>query len=265
MRLRCFLCISAGIWHCKDVFLQRKQKNCIMKTIQEIFKQEPVRLIEDAIFDACQEHEWMHFADSYGNNVTRLLEIRKQLLDREFVMDEQYKSLLSEFNEALKKALLTMRTQAIAAAEAVYSTPIECDISVTCKCFIDYLYPPAHPIQTKRAKKMWEILTGRIDNYIPLYKDGVESWCFFDKNYVSENMLLYLNDTIYNWNEGFDWDMTKDMHLVHAVHALFRHMDFSIFDLLWVREFKIMVEVSTSHSTGSEKSVPDISWDEIAY
>lgn len=234
-----------------------------MKTIQEIYEQESIRLIEDAIFEACREHKRMKFAAPYGKNVTRLLKIRKELLDREFVMDKQYKGLLSEFNEALKKALLTMRTQAIAAAEAVYNAPIECDISATGKCFLNPDYPPAHPIQTQPAKKMWYVLTGGSVNYIPMYEGGVDEWCYSGRNPDSENRLLYLNDTIDNWNEGFDWEMTKDMHLVHAVHNLFQHTEFSIFDLLWVREFEIMVEVSTFHSTDSKKYVRYIGWDEI--
>lgn len=234
-----------------------------MKTIQEIYEQDSIRLIEDLIFEACQEHEQMRYAEPYGKMVTRLLRWRKYLLDREFVMDEQYKGLLSEFNEALKKALLTMRTQTIAAVEAVYSTPMQYDISVTGKCFLDSLYPPAHPIQTKRAQKMWEILTGRIDNYMPLYEGGVDEWSYSGRNPDSENRLLFLNDTTDNWNEGFDREMTKDMHLVHAVHNLFQDMEFSIFDLLWVREFEIVVEVSTYYNTGNTKDIPYISWDEI--
>ncbi len=234
-----------------------------MKTIQEIYEQESIRLIEDAIFEACREHERMKFADPYGKNVTRLLKIRKELLDREFVMDEQYKGLLSEFNEALKKALLTMRTQTIAAVEALHNASIECDINVTGKCFLDSHYPHAHPIQTKRAPKMWEILAGGIVNYMPMYEGGVDAWYCSGRNSGSENELLYLNDTTDNWNEGFDQEMTKDMHLIFAVHNLFQHMEFSIFDLLWVREFEIMIDISTYHSTGSEEYITYIGWDEI--
>lgn len=234
-----------------------------MKTIQEIYEQESIRLIEDAIFEACREHERMKFADPYGKNVTRLLKIRKELLDREFVMDEQYKGLLSEFNEALKKALLTMRTQTIAAVETLHNAFIECDINVTGKCFLDSLYSPAHPIQTKRVQKMWEILAGGIVNYMPMYEGGVDAWYCSGRNSGSENELLYLNDTTDNWNEGFDQEMTKDMHLIFAVHNLFQHMEFSIFDLLWVREFEITVDVSTYYSTGGEEYIPHISWDEI--
>ena len=235
-----------------------------MKTIQEIYEQDSIRLIEDLIFEACQEHEQMGYAEPYGKMITRLLKRRKDLLDREFVMDEQYKGLLSEFNEALKKALLTMRTQAITAVEAVYNAPFKYDISidVTGKCFLDPCYPSAHPIQTKRAQKMWEILTGIYD-YMPLYEDGVDVWYCSDRNADSEKRLLYLNDTTDNWNEGFDREMTKDMHLVYAVHNLFRHMEFSIFDLLWVRNFEIQTDMSTYHSTGSEEYINHISWDEI--
>lgn len=232
-----------------------------MKNLQEIYEQESIRLIENAIFEACREHERMKFADPYGKNVTRLLKIRKELLDREFVMDEQYKGLLNEFNEALKKALLTMRTQTIAAAEAMHNAPIKCDIDITGKCFIDYLYPPAHPIHTQRNRKMWAILTGMIDNYMPMYENGVDEWSYSGMNPDSENRLLYRNDTEDNWNEGFDQEMTKDMHLVYAVHNLFHHTEFSIFDLLWVRSFEIQTDVSTYHSTNSEKLPPYSGWD----
>ena len=33
--------------------------------------------------------------------------------------------------------------------------------------------------------------------------------------------------------------LTKEMHLVYPFHELFEHIGFSIFDFLWVRDFKI--------------------------
>lgn len=234
-----------------------------MKTVQEIYEQESILGIEDAIFEACMEHERMHFAKPYEKNVTRLLKVRKKLLDREFVMDGQYKHLLGEFNNALTKALLTMRAQTIAAVEAVYNTQEPFDISVTGKCFLDPIYPPTHPIQGKRAEKMWEILAGGIANYMPLYEGGADEWCYSGRDPDSENQLLYQRETPDNWNEGFDQEMTKDMHLVYAVHNLFHHTEFSIFDLLWVRDFEILTEVSTYYSTSSNKYIHYVSWDEI--
>ena len=98
---------------------------------------------------------------------------------------------------------------------------------------------------------------------MPMYEGGVDAWYCSGRNSGSENELLYLNDTTDNWNEGFDQEMTKDMHLIFAVHNLFQHMEFSIFDLLWVREFEITVDVSTYYSTGSEEYITYIGWDEI--
>lgn len=39
----------------------------------------------------------------------------------------------------------------------------------------------------------------------------------------------------------FDREMTKDMHLTRVFHNIYEHMEFSIFDLLWVRDFNIEV------------------------
>ena len=43
--------------------------------------------------------------------------------------------------------------------------------------------------------------------------------------------------------------MTKDIHQVYPFHALFTDMDFSIYDLLWVRDFNI--EITTESDYGS--------------
>ena len=53
----------------------------------------------------------------------------------------------------------------------------------------------------------------------------------------------------------FDREMTKDMHLTRVFHNIYEHMEFSIFDLLWVRDFNIEVSVevdSSSYPTGYE-------------
>ena len=53
----------------------------------------------------------------------------------------------------------------------------------------------------------------------------------------------------------FDREMTKDMHLTRVFHNIYEHMEFSIFDLLWVRDFNIEVSVEvdpSSYPTGYE-------------
>lgn len=221
-----------------------------MKTIQEIYEQESIRLIEDAIFEACREHERMKFADPYGKNVTHLLKIRKELLDREFVMDEQYKGLLSEFNEAMKTQVIDMRTKVIATYQAIASTEVMKGAEVKGKCLLGLPYPTAHPIQTERAKKMWKVLNGSIDDYMPIYKDwGFLEWEYSGGAPPSENQLLYLGDEVDNWNEYLDRDMTDDMHLIHPFHFLYECNSFSLFDLLWVRDFDTEISINKSFST----------------
>ena len=56
----------------------------------------------------------------------------------------------------------------------------------------------------------------------------------------------------------FDREMTKDMHLTRVFHNIYEHMEFSIFDLLWVRDFNIEVSVevdSSSYPTGYEEDI----------
>lgn len=71
--------------------------------------------------------------------------------------------------------------------------------------------------------------------------------------------MLYLSNRTDNWNEGLDRVKTSDLHLCYGVHNLIGNNDFSIFDLLWVRDFEIEVKCETSHCTGSED------WDDIAW
>ena len=59
------------------------------------------------------------------------------------------------------------------------------------KFFMSYKYPENHPIQTSRAKKIWAILNGSIDTFIPLYEDGADNLKLSEDDYEipSENQL----------------------------------------------------------------------------
>lgn len=62
-----------------------------------------------------------------------------------------------------------------------------------------------------------------------------------DSDIPTEHQVLYLDDNLDNWNEGLDRKLTEDMHLIFPFHNLYSHMEFSIFNLLWVRDFNIEV------------------------
>lgn len=216
-------------------------------TVQEIFNSTAVRSIEEQILDLYHETERKHWCnDENKKAIKSLLEVRRRILNSMFVLDEQNKQLLAEFNEAMKQQLIEMRKRAIDLYNKVYKSDMNGRIEVVGKCFIGYEYSKIHPVQSMRAKKMWAVLNATLDDYIFLYsEDGVDKFDISGDgtNIESENEFLYLNEELDNWNEGLDREMTKDMHLTYSFHNLFSHLNFSIYDLLWVRDFNCGVRL----------------------
>jgi len=239
-------------------------------TIQEIFNTTAVRSVEEQILSLYHETERNHwYNDENKKAIKSFLEVRKQILDSMFVMDEHSKQLLAEFNEAMKLQLIEMRKRTIELYNNVYRSDMIGRIEVVGKCFMGYEYSKIHPVQTMRAKKMWAVLNGSLDDYIFLYhEDGVDSFNISsdDPKIVSENEFLYLNEVPNNWNEGLDREMTSDLHLTYAFHNLFSHLDFSIFDLLWVRDFNIEIHVEYDyHTYDNDDYGDDLDWEKCDY
>ena len=239
-------------------------------TVQEIFNSTAVRSVEEQILDLYHETERKHWCnDENKKAIKSLLEVRRRILNSMFVLDEQNKQLLAEFNEAMKQQLIEMRKRAIDLYNSVYKLDMGGTVEVEGKCFMGYEYSKIHPVQSMRAKKMWAVLNGSLDDYIFLYcEDGVNSFYInnYDPKIESENELLYLNEELDNWNEGLDSEMTKDMHLTYAFHNLFSHLDFSIFDLLWVRDFNIEIHVEYNyHTYESDEFGDDLDWGKCDY
>ena len=237
------------------------------RKVQEIFNSTAIKEIENEILLMQHEVEKRHFEYEAGEEVIKcLLGTRKSLLNKMFVMDEDCKQLLSDFNEALKAQMIEMRKRALSIYAANVNSGLMSSFTLKGKCFMGYEYSKIHPVQTMRAKKMWAVLNGSLADYMPLYMDGAD---IFELDYVeggdceipSENQMLYLDDNIDNWNDELDLEMTKDMHLIHPFHNLYSHMDFSIFDLLWVRDFNIELSLESDYSTYPEDDPgDDLDW-----
>ena len=239
-------------------------------TVREIFNSTAVRSIEEQILDLYHETERKHWCnDENKKAIKSLLEVRRRILNSMFVLDEQNKQLLADFNDAMKLQLIEMRKRAIDLYNSVYKPDMEGSVEVEGKCFMGYEYSKMHPVQSMRAKKMWAVLNGSLYDYIFLYcEDGVKSFYInnYDPKIESENELLYLNEELDNWNEGLDREMTKDMHLTYAFHNLFSHLAFSIYDLLWVRDFNIEIHVEYNyHTYESDEFGDDLDWGKCDY
>ena len=226
--------------------------------VQEIFNSTAIKDIEYEILLMQYEVEKRHFEYEAGEEVIKcLLGTRKSLLNKMFVMDEESKNLLSDFNEALKAQMIEMRKRALSIYASNVNSGLLSSFTLKGRCFMGYEYSKIHPVQTMRAKKMWAVLNGSLADYMPLYMDGVDIFELDysegnDCDFPSENQLLYLDEKIDNWNDELDQEMTKDMHLIHPFHNLYSHMDFSIFDLLWVRDFNIELSLESDYSTYPE-------------
>ena len=209
------------------------------RKVQEIFNSTIIKNIEIEILSTQHEVEKRHFEYEAGEEVIKcLLGTRKHLLNKMFMMDEDSKKLLSNFNEALKAQLLEMRKRALSIYASNVNSGLLPSFSLRGKCFLGYEYSKIHPVQTMRAKKMWAVLNGSLTDY-----------------------MLYLDEKIDNWNDELDQEMTKDMHLIHPFHNLYSHMDFSIFDLLWVRDFNIEISLESDYNTYPQDTPgDDLDW-----
>lgn len=236
--------------------------------VQEIFDNPAIKEIEEKMLFLQTDADgrfWLSVQNC--NSILQLMEVRKRLLDDMFIMDEHYKQLLSEFNEVLKANLIDMREREIEMVRALipFAEKNGCMIEANGKCFLGYDYTLIHPVQTERAKKVWNLLNGTYENYQPMYDDGA-ALCYLrwedgkltsgaGDHLDSENELLYLSEKIDNWNECLDKDLTADMHLIYPFHNLWSHMEiFSIFDLLWVRDFNIELNVECDYSSQIKNS-----------
>lgn len=70
-----------------------------------------------------------------------------------FVLDDKYKQLLYDFNEALIGQLKEMRKRTLALYQATKDTCQYGSLEVDGKCLLGYAYSTIHPVQTMRAKK----------------------------------------------------------------------------------------------------------------
>ena len=220
-------------------------------TVQEIFNTKAVQEIETEILNLQYETEKRRlFRDSEGFAIKSLLGIRRNILHDYFVMDENYKLLLSEFNEALKLQLIDMRNRTIKLYESVKGNDVKNDMIVKGNCFLGYGYSKIHPVQTVRAKKMWAMLNGTMDDFMPLYDDGacsfeIQTWG--DSIQIqSENEMLYLQeepdhlDDSTTWAEGcLDVTQFSDIRVCYAIHDLCTHKNYSVPDLLRIRSYSL--------------------------
>lgn len=162
-----------------------------------------------------------------------LLRVRKEMLNEQ-AMSHQKELLpdIIDFNEAFREALKVMYDRAIGLCRHV--STIQPNIDIEAKCSLCYDYPKLHPYQADHRKELWEALCNEGN---PLYNGSGASKVHFNQGCYETFEEFLGMDVNPNWNEHFDPELTKDLHLIMAFHELFEDMNFALTDFIYVREF----------------------------
>lgn len=239
--------------------------------VQEIFNLPQIVEIETEILTT--ESSYRLRCDDEHTKVgiiKELLGIRKSILDQEFIMNEEYARLLSEFNECLRQKLVSLTKDMVKAYDAVKNTGIDCSrLSSHGECWLGFSYPKSHPVQTIRARKIWEILNGSRDrDYLELYDEGVDGWnsTYRGNDFDKEHLFEELEKDGFNFNHGIEGEFTDDMHIILPTHFLYHDKSFSMFDLLWQRNFytEVYVEIDQDNPENGDDDL-DLDWSKFDF
>lgn len=209
--------------------------------IKEILEDPRVVMLEESIVS---EETALPSREKWETVMIFLMESRKQLLDSLFDYNEENARLLIEFNQAARKALTEMYHRANELYDTISQTTTG-EVAVEARCFLGYEYSSIHPVQTQRAKDVWGQFIG--SGCDVLYENGIGFSLAIDKDTQRESLLhlLFLDEQEDNWNLGLPPEWSKDMGLLFAFHDVWDHCKaFSLYDLLYVREFNNEYKIS---------------------
>ena len=140
-------------------------------SVKEIFDHPAVKAVEIEILGIVGDEKRYRTGKDAKLAVQHLLSVRKRILNGMFEWSDENFMLLSEFNNALVHAQCEMRERLSRLSESVNETGLE-NLEFQGKVFLSYKYSEIHPVQSIRARKMWNVLNGSYDEFMPLYKDG---------------------------------------------------------------------------------------------
>ena len=142
--------------------------NITNMTVKEIFDHPAVKAVEIEILGIVGDEKRYRTGKDSKLAVQHLLSVRKRILNGMFEWADEYYSLLSEFNNVLVEAQCEMRERLFRLSENVKETSLE-NLEFQGKVFMSYKYSEIHPVQSVRAKKIWNVLNGSYDEFIPLF------------------------------------------------------------------------------------------------
>ncbi len=166
-----------------------------------------------------------------------LLDLRKRILNEQACTRKAQEELLPDiiaFNDALHDALKRMYDR----AHELYRqmSAIQPDIMLTAKCYLAYDYPALHPYQNEDRQDLFDAICDF--GWNQLYADGGTFALELPRDIdMPFDTIRGMDCTPFNWNEGLDLELTKDLHINRAFHNLFDHTKFALTDFIFCRDF----------------------------
>ena len=173
-----------------------------------------------------------------------LLDLRKRILNEQACTRKAQEELLPDiiaFNDALHDALKRMYDR----AHELYRqmSAIQPDIQLIDKCYLAYDYPALHPYQNEDRQDLFDAICDF--GWNQLYADGVTFALELPRDInIPFDTIRGMDCAPFNWNEGLDPELTKDLHINRAFHNLFDHTKFALTDFIFVREFNIEININ---------------------
>ena len=178
-----------------------------------------------------------------------LLDLRKRILNEQACTRKAQEELLPDiiaFNDALHDALKRMYDR----AHELYRqmSAIQPDIMLTAKCYLAYDYPALHPYQKEDRQELFNAISDF--GWNQLYADGVTFALELPRDIdMPFDTIRGMDCTPFNWNEGLDPELTKDLHINRAFHNLFDHTNFALTDFIFCRDFDLEYSINCTDKT----------------
>ena len=202
------------------------------------YDEQTLQLIEEEIND-------IYHSDVTGYPQSEyLLDLRKRILNEQALTRESQEELLPDiiaFNEALHDALKHMYDRAHELYRQI--SAIQPDIQLIAKCYLAYDYPALHPYQGEDRQDLFDAICDF--GWNKLYESGVTSEFELPRDInITFDSIRGMDCTPFNWNEGLDPELTKDLHINRAFHNLFDHTKFALTDFVFCRDFNVEININ---------------------
>lgn len=195
------------------------------------YDEQTLQLIEEEI-------SYIYNSDATGYPQSEyLLDLRKRILNKQACTRKAQEELLPDiiaFNDALHDALKRMYDR----AHELYRqmSAIQPDIQLIAKCYLAYDYPALHPYQNEDRQDLFDAICDF--GWNQLYADGVTFALELPRDInIPFDTIRGMDCAPFNWNEGLDPELTKDLHINRAFHNLFDHTKFALTDFIFCRDF----------------------------